>query len=199
MVNKWRTPTLTDVEEIKLAIGMLPIWATTVMYWTIYIQMCTFSIGLPSHHHHEAPHRQIFPDCSSFPQPSARSSLLTVPVYDWIVLPITRKSLNNPQGLTPLQRIDVGLVLSIFSMVAAALAEVKRLRVARSHGLANNPTTTVVPLSVFWLIPQFFFAGSDQTFIYNGQLDFFLRECPPGMKSMSTGLFLSTIFIRVFP
>lgn len=28
MVNKWRTPTLTDVEEIKLAIGMLPIWAT---------------------------------------------------------------------------------------------------------------------------------------------------------------------------
>ncbi|KAF7138063.1 hypothetical protein RHSIM_Rhsim07G0105800 [Rhododendron simsii] len=197
MVNKWRTSTLTDVEEVKLVIRMLPIWATTVMYWTIYIQMCTFSASQAT-----TMKRHI---CKSFRIPAASlnvffvcSSLLTVPVYDWIVVPITRKSLNSPQGLTPLQRLGVGLVLSILSMVAAALTEVKRLRVARSHGLTDDPTTTVVPLSVFWLIPQFFFAGSGQTFIYNGQLDFFLKECPPGMTSMSTGLFLSSISLGFF-
>ncbi|KAI8546537.1 hypothetical protein RHMOL_Rhmol07G0126000 [Rhododendron molle] len=107
MVNKWRTSTLTDVEEVKLVIGMLPIWATTVMYWTIYIQMCTFSVSQAT-----TMKRHIG---KSFQIPAASlnaffvcSSLLTVPVYDWIVVPMTRKSFNNPQGLTPLQRIGVG-------------------------------------------------------------------------------------------
>ncbi|KAE9459446.1 hypothetical protein C3L33_08667, partial [Rhododendron williamsianum] len=164
MVNKWRTSTLTDVEEVKLVIGLLPISATTVMYWTIYIQMCTFSVSqATTMKHHIGKSFQI--PVASLNAFFVCSSLLTVPVYDLIVVPITRKSLNNPHGLTPLQRIGVGLVLSIFSMVAAALAEVKRLRVARSHGLTNDPTT-VVPLSVFWLIPQFFFAGSGQTRLF---------------------------------
>ncbi|KAK7825919.1 protein nrt1/ ptr family 6.3 [Quercus suber] len=99
---------------------------------------------------------------------------------------------QNPHGLTPLQRIGVGLVFSIFAMVAAAFTEVKRLKAAQSHGLANNPTAEI-PLSVFWLVPQFFFVGSGEAFTYIGQLDFFLRECPKGMKTLSTGLFLSTL------
>ncbi|KAL4344265.1 hypothetical protein AHAS_Ahas11G0161100 [Arachis hypogaea] len=84
-------------------------------------------------------------------------------------------------------------------MVAAALTEIKRLRVAESHGLDHDDASNkVVPLSVFWLIPQFFFVGSGEAFTYIGQLDFFLRECPKGMKAMSTGLFLSTLSLGFF-
>ncbi|EXB54482.1 Nitrate transporter 1.1 [Morus notabilis] len=125
------------------------------------------------------------------------SILLTVPVYDRIILPITRNLLNNPQGLTPLQRIGIGLVFSIFAMIAAALTEIKRLHVARSHGLTDSATAEI-PMSVFWLVPQFFLVGSGEAFIYIGQLDFFLRECPKGMKTMSTGLFLSTLSLGFF-
>lgn len=82
-------------------------------------------------------------------------------------------------------------------MVAAALAELKRLHVARSHGLTDNPSAEI-PLSVFWLVPQFLFVGSGEAFTYIGQLDFFLRECPKGMKTMSTGLFLSTLSLGCF-
>ncbi|XP_058223004.1 protein NRT1/ PTR FAMILY 6.3 isoform X1 [Rhododendron vialii] len=196
VLNKWCTSTLTDVEEVKLVIRMLPIWATTIMFWTIYAQMTTFSVSQAT-----TMNRHLG---KSFKIPAASltaffvgSILLTVPVYDRIVVPIARKLLRNPQGLTPLQRIGVGLVFSIFAMVAAALTEIKRLHVARSHGLTNDPTT-VVPLTVFWLIPQFFFVGSGEAFIYIGQLDFFLRECPKGMKTMSTGLFLSTLSLGFF-
>ncbi|KAL2472476.1 Protein NRT1/PTR FAMILY 6.3 [Abeliophyllum distichum] len=55
-----------------------------------------------------------------------------------------------------------------------------------------------VPLSVFWLVPQFFLVGAGEAFTYIGQLDFFLRECPKGMKTMSTGLFLSTLSLGFF-
>lgn len=125
------------------------------------------------------------------------SILLTVPVYDRIIVPLARKVLKNPLGITPLQRMGVGLVLSIFAMVVAALAEIKRLNVARAHGLVHDPTI-VVPLSVFWLIPQFFLVGSAEAFTYIGQLDFFPRKFPKGMKTMSTGFFLSTLSLGFF-
>ncbi|RYR29420.1 hypothetical protein Ahy_B01g053788 isoform A [Arachis hypogaea] len=196
--RKWYLSTLTDIEEVKMVLRMLPIWATTIMFWTVYAQMSTFSVSQAT-----TMDRHIG---KSFQIPAASltvffvgSILLTVPIYDRVVVPIMRKSLKNPQGLTPLQRIGVGLVLSIFAMVAAALTEIKRLRVAESHGLDHDDASNkVVPLSVFWLIPQFFFVGSGEAFTYIGQLDFFLRECPKGMKAMSTGLFLSTLSLGFF-
>ncbi|GAB4834215.1 hypothetical protein Ancab_032480 [Ancistrocladus abbreviatus] len=195
-VNKWYLSTLTDVEEVKLVLRMLPIWATTIMFWTIYAQMTTFSVSQAT-----TMNRHIG---RSFQIPAASltvffvgSILLTVPVYDRVIVPVAAKILHNPHGLTPLQRIGVGLVFSTMAMVTAALTEIKRLHAAKSHGLVNDPNAQI-PLTVFWLIPQFFFVGSGEAFTYIGQLDFFLRECPKGMKTMSTGLFLSTLSLGFF-
>ncbi|RRT33141.1 hypothetical protein B296_00058479 [Ensete ventricosum] len=183
--SKWRLSTLTDVEEVKQVIRMLPTWATTIMFWTVYAQMTTFSVSQAT-----TMERRIG---SSFEIPAGSltvffvgSILLTVPAYDRLVVPAARRLTGNPHGLTPLQRIAVGLALSILAMCAAALTERKRLAAA------------VVPLSVFWLIPQFFLVGAGEAFTYIGQLDFFLRECPKGMKTMSTGLFLSTLSLGFF-
>lgn len=196
LVNKWCLSTLTDIEEVKMVIRMLPIWATTIIFWTVYAQMTTFSVSqATTMDRHIGKSFQIPP--ASLTVFFVGSILLTVPIYDRIIIPVTRKLLKNPQGLTPLQRIGVGLVFSTFAMVAAALTELKRLKVARSHGLTNNPTAKV-PLSVFWLVPQFLLVGSGEAFTYIGQLDFFLRECPKGMKTMSTGLFLSTLSLGFF-
>ncbi|KAK6935213.1 Proton-dependent oligopeptide transporter family [Dillenia turbinata] len=129
-INKWKLATLTDAEEVKMVIRMLPIWATTIMFWTVYAQMTTFSVSQAT-----TMDRHIG---KSFQIPAASltvffvgSILLTVPVYDRIIAPIAARLLKNPQGLTPLQRIGVGLVFSIFAMVAAALTEIKRLQAAR--------------------------------------------------------------------
>ncbi|CAL9124174.1 unnamed protein product [Musa textilis] len=194
--GKRRLPTLTDVEEVKIVIRMLPIWATTIMFWTVYAQMTTFSVSQAT-----TMDRRIGP---SFRIPPGSltvffvgSILLTVPVYDRVVVPVSRRLTGNPHGLTPLQRIGAGLVLSILAMSAAALTELKRLGVARSTPAALENGATV-PMSVFWLIPQFFLVGAGEAFTYIGQLDFFLRECPKGMKTMSTGLFLSTLSLGFF-
>jgi peptide/histidine transporter 3/4 len=195
-INKWYLSTLTDVEEVKLVLRMLPIWASTIVFWTVQVQMMTLSVSQAT-----TMDRHIG---KSFQIPAASMTsfligtiLLTVPFYDRFISPIARKLLKNPQGLSPLQHTGVGLVLSILSMVAAALVEEKRILFARSHGLANNPTAKI-PLSVFWLVPQFFIVGSGEAFMYMGQLDFFLRECPDGMKTMSMGLFLSSRSLGFF-
>ncbi|KDP25643.1 hypothetical protein JCGZ_20799 [Jatropha curcas] len=196
VVNKWNLSTLTDVEEVKMVVRMLPIWATCIMFWTVYAQMTTFSVSQAT-----TMDRHIG---KSFEIPAASltfffviSILVTVPIYDRIILPIAKNIFKKKNGLTPLQRIGVGLVFSIIAMVAAALTELKRLRAARSNGLSNDATAQI-PLSVFWLIPQFLLVGAGEAVTYIGQLDFFLRECPKGMKTMSTGLFLSTLSLGFF-
>ncbi|XP_045816374.1 protein NRT1/ PTR FAMILY 6.3-like [Trifolium pratense] len=195
-INKWYLSTLTDVEEVKLVLRMLPIWASTIVFWTVQVQMMTLSVSQAT-----TMDRHIG---KSFQIPAASMTcfligtiLLTVPFYDRIISPVARRVLKNPQGLTPLQHTGVGLVLSILSMVAAALIEEKRIIFARSHGLANNPNAKI-PLTVFWLVPQFFIVGAGEAFMYMGQLDFFLRECPDGMKTMSMGLFLSSRSLGFF-
>ncbi|CAO2205791.1 unnamed protein product [Urochloa humidicola] len=193
--SKWRLATLTDVEEVKTVVRMLPIWATTIMFWTVYAQMTTFSVSQAT-----TMDRRVGP---TFQIPAGSltvffvgSILLTVPIYDRVVVPVARRLSGNPHGLTPLQRIGVGLALSVVAMAGAALTEIRRLRVARESG--ELAAGDVVPMSVFWLIPQFFLVGAGEAFTYIGQLDFFLRECPKGMKTMSTGLFLSTLSLGFF-
>ena len=48
------------------------------------------------------------------------------------------------------------------------------------------------------MIPQFLLVGSGEAFIYTGQLDFFITQSPKGMKTMSTGLFLTTLSLGFF-
>jgi dipeptide/tripeptide permease len=96
-------------------------------------------------------------------------------------------------GFTNLQRIGIGLALSIIGMIAAALTERTRLSVARNAG-----SKATLPMSVFALIPQFFLVGAGEAFIYTGQLDYFITRSPKGMKTMSTGLFLTTLSLGFF-
>ncbi|KAG0461519.1 hypothetical protein HPP92_021816 [Vanilla planifolia] len=90
-------------------------------------------------------------------------------------------------------------------MAVASLVEVKRLAVVRKvESLAaaaaarSRHGSSALPISVFILIPQFFLVGAGEAFIYTGQLDFFITRSPKGMKTMSTGMFLSTISLGFF-
>ncbi|KAJ8437794.1 hypothetical protein Cgig2_013713 [Carnegiea gigantea] len=194
--SKWNLSTLTDVEEVKMILRMLPIWATTIEFWTIHAQMTTFSVSqATTMDRHIGPKFRIPP--ASMTVFLIASILATVPIYERCVAPIAARVFRNPQGLTPLRRVGVGLFLAGVAMVVAALVEIKRLHVAESHGMVQDKSV-VLPLSVFWLVPQYVLTGAGEAMIYAGQLDFFLRECPKGMKTMSTGLFLSTLALGFF-
>ncbi|VAH00736.1 unnamed protein product [Triticum turgidum subsp. durum] len=132
--NPWKLCSVSRVEEVKMVARLMPVWATTILFWTIYAQM-----------------------------------------------------------ITNLEKIGIGLVLSIIGMVAAAICEKKRLTVAST---ATNGTA--LPISVFMLIPQFLLVGAGEAFIYTGQLDFFITRSPKSMKTMSTGLFLTTLSLGFF-
>ncbi|KAJ4952934.1 hypothetical protein NE237_029766 [Protea cynaroides] len=190
--NPWRLCSVTQVEEVKMMVRLLPIWATTIIFWTTYAQMITFSVEQATTMERSIGNFQI--PAASLTVFFVGAILITLALNDRLIMPIWKKW-KGKAGFTSLQRIAIGLILSTFGMAAAALAELKRLSVVRA---VNGNSSSTLPLSVFILIPQFFLVGSGEAFIYTGQLDFFITQSPKGMKTMSTGLFLTTLSLGFY-
>ncbi|KAG9443228.1 hypothetical protein H6P81_014568 [Aristolochia fimbriata] len=180
--------TVTEVEEVKMVIRLLPIWSTCILFWTIYSQMGTFSVEQATFTNR---------NLGSFVFPSGSLSfflfisiLLFTSLNEKLLVPVARKFTHNVQGITSLQRVGIGLVFSIIAMVVAATIEKER-RDKYVNGQGKL-------ISVFWLVPQYFLVGAGEAFAYVGQLEFFIREAPEKMKSLSTGFFLSTLAMGFF-
>ncbi|KAI3495910.1 hypothetical protein L1887_38257 [Cichorium endivia] len=192
-LNPWNLCTVTRVEEVKMMARLLPVWATTILFWTAYAQMITFSVQQASTMERSIGGFRI--PAGSLTVFFVLAILLTCAVYDCFIIPLWKKWKGKP-GFTDLQRMALGLILSTLGMAAAAVVEMKRLSVAKSVG--GTSTVNPLPISVFMLIPQFFLVGSGEAFIYTGQLDFFITRSPKSMKTMSTGLFLTTLSLGFF-
>ncbi|XP_058089697.1 protein NRT1/ PTR FAMILY 6.4 [Magnolia sinica] len=183
----WKFTTVTQVEEVKMVLKLLPIWSTCILFWTVYSQMTTFSVE-----------QATFMDrnVGSFVIPSGSLSfflfitiLLFTSLNEKLLVPLARKFTGMVQGITSLQRVGVGLIFSMMAMVAAAIVEKQRREATIRHQ---------TKMSVFFLVPQYFLVGAGEAFAYVGQLEFFIREAPERMKSMSTGLFLTTLSMGFF-
>ncbi|XP_016478349.1 protein NRT1/ PTR FAMILY 8.2-like [Nicotiana tabacum] len=181
--NKWKLCTVTQVEEFKSFIRILPIWASTIALSISFAQLSTFFLTQANIMDRKiTPHFTI--PAGSVPVFTAVNGLLLVPVYEKFIVPHLRSKTGHERGITSLQRIGVGLFVSIFALMSAALVE-------RMRRQSSNPTS----LSIFWLFPQFFLVGTAEVFSYVGQLEFFYDEATDGTRSISSALFLSEIGI----
>ncbi|KAG8377490.1 hypothetical protein BUALT_Bualt08G0038300 [Buddleja alternifolia] len=182
--NRWRLCSVTQVEEFKSFVRILPVWASTIPLALSFSQLSTFFIGQANTMDRKlGPHFEI--PAGSTPVFSAINALILVPIYEKLVVPFLRSKTGHPRGITSLQRMGIGLFVSIFAMLSAALVEKNR----REHFHDSDR------LSVFWLFPQCFLIGTAEVFTYVGQLEFFYDEATDGTRSISSALFLSEIGI----
>ncbi|GLT54375.1 hypothetical protein SLA2020_275780 [Shorea laevis] len=182
--SRWRLCTVTQVEEFKSFIRVLPVWASTIALNISFAQLSTFFISQATLMDRSLGSSFVIP-AGSVPIFSAINALMLVPIYEKLIVPILRKRTGHPRGITSLQRMGVGLFISIFAMTSAALVEKKR----RDYSQPQKP------ISVFWLLPQFFLMGSAEVFTYVGQLEFFYDEATDGTRSISSAFFLSEVGI----
>lgn len=187
-VNAWRLCTVTQVEEFKSIIRLLPIWAIGIVFSAVYSQMGTLFVlqGNTMDLHID----------NSFEIPSASLSLFDtisvifwVPIYDRLIVPLARKFTGHKNGFTQLQRIAIGLVISIFAMLTVGTLELVRLREVKKH---NYYELKHIPMSIFWQVPQYFIIGCAEVFTFIGQLEFFYEQAPDAMRSLCSALSLTT-------
>lgn len=186
--NSWRLCTVTQVEELKAIIKILPIWATGIVFSAVYSQMSTmFVLQGNTMDQHIGPHFKI--PSASLSLFDTLSVLFWVPIYDKLIVPFARKFTGNERGFTQLQRMGIGLVISVFSMVIAGILEVVRLNMVRKHNYYDMET---LPISIFWQVPQYFLIGCAEVFTFIGQIEFFYDQAPDAMRSLCSALSLTT-------
>ncbi|RDY05250.1 Protein NRT1/ PTR FAMILY 4.6, partial [Mucuna pruriens] len=177
--------TVEQVEDVKIVLKELPIFGCTIMLNCCLAQLSTFSVEQAATMNTKLGSLKVPPaSLSVFP---LIFIIILAPIYNHIIIPFSRKVTKTEMGITHLQRIGIGLVLSIIAMAVAALVEVKRKRVATHLGLIDDATKPL-PITFFWIALQYLFLGSADLFTFAGTLEFFFTETPIRMRSLATSL-----------
>ncbi|KAF9614125.1 hypothetical protein IFM89_015387 [Coptis chinensis] len=187
--NNWRLSTVTQVEEVKLLLRLIPIWLSCLMYAVVFAQGGTFFVkqgstmdtSLGNKFHISPASLQVF---------IGLTVLIFLPIYDKLFIPTARSFTGYRSGITMLQRIGFGMLLATTSMVVAALVETKRISVASEHGILDQPNT-IVPISVWWLIPQYVISGVSNVFAVVGIQELFYDQIPTEIRSIGSAMQLS--------
>ncbi|XVF21304.1 hypothetical protein REPUB_Repub12eG0079400 [Reevesia pubescens] len=187
---------VTEVKETKTYLGLLPIFASTIMMNCCLAQLMTFSVQQGSIMNRSLNNFKIpTQSLSVFP---LMIMLVSIPLYEYFIRLFRIKN-SHPSKLNmfqPLRRIGLGLALASGSMAVAAIVEAKRREAANNNVL----------LSVFWLGWQYLLLGVSDMLTLGGMLEFFYSESPDSMRSMSTalswcstsmGYFISSVLVTI--
>ncbi|CAN1256821.1 Protein NRT1/ PTR FAMILY 7.2, partial [Linum perenne] len=183
--NPWQLCPVTQVEEVKCILRLLPIWLCTIIYSVVFTQMASIFVEQGAAMQTTISTFRIPPaSMSSF---DILSVALFIFLYRRILDPFVAriKQGKEGRGFTELQRMGVGLVIAILAMIAAGIVESYRLKYASHDGSSS--------LSILWQIPQYALIGASEVFMYVGQLEFFNAQAPDGLKSFGSALCMTSI------
>ncbi|KAF8043704.1 hypothetical protein BT93_A1882 [Corymbia citriodora subsp. variegata] len=182
--NLWRLVTVHRVEELKCIVRMLPIWAAGILLVTCSSHLGSFTIVQARSMDRHLSH--------SFQIPPASLSIFTI--ITRLFVPYIRRFTGNPVGITCLQRMGIGFTINILGGIVASFVEIKRKKVAAAHNLLDQPKA-IIPISVFWLVPQYVIHGIAEIFMSVGHLEFLYDQSPESMRSTAAALYWVAISV----
>mmetsp|Transcript_42146 Transcript_42146/g.126167 ORF Transcript_42146/g.126167 Transcript_42146/m.126167 type:complete len:627 (+) Transcript_42146:727-2607(+) len=190
-----------QVEEVKLVLRLLPVFLSSILYWTIYTQMGAMFVNQGN-----IMNRDVKLGSSTVTMPAASmavfntiSIILLIWVYDRLFEPGVRRLGYN---MTMLRRAGWGMVIAALAMGAAAIVEAVRLRAYYKQfctpceldgpAAAGTPACGCNPgvpdVSIFWQAPQYVLIGLSEVFTSIAQIEFFYDQAPDVMRSCSMAL-----------
>uniref|UniRef100_A0A453BPD6 Major facilitator superfamily (MFS) profile domain-containing protein n=1 Tax=Aegilops tauschii subsp. strangulata TaxID=200361 RepID=A0A453BPD6_AEGTS len=181
----WSLCTVTQVEETKIVLRMVPIFLSSVLGYIPVPLILNFTVQQGNTMDTKLGSVHISP-ATLFVIPTVFQMVILI-LYDRFIVPFLRRITGYVGGVTHLQRIGIGFLSATVATGVAALVEAKRKRVAEDKGLME--ATTGIPMSVFWLTVQFFLLGVVDVTSFVGLLEFFYSEASTGMKSVGSSIF----------
>ncbi|KAL0338209.1 UNVERIFIED_CONTAM: protein NRT1/ PTR FAMILY 5.5 [Sesamum angustifolium] len=152
--NIWRLCRVTEVEETKTIIRMIPVWMTFILCGVVSSIGLTYFIEQLDHLNHKVG-RLTVPSVALlwfYEQAQNQCTKLYAKFSNALAESGSRK-------FAPAFGIAVSMILAILCCITAAKVENRRLGMVQKHGLVEKPDETV-PMTMFWLLPQFVLLGA---------------------------------------
>ncbi|XVF09157.1 hypothetical protein REPUB_Repub07fG0067500 [Reevesia pubescens] len=182
----WKLCSLQKVEEIKCLIRVVPIWVAGIIYNLAAVQQQTYVVfqALQSN-------RSL--GNTGFQIPAASYGIFTmigmtiwIPIYDRIIVPWLQKYTKKVGGITLLQKMSIGMVLAIVTMLISAVVEDRRRAFALSKPIGiDSRRGAISSLSAMWLIPQLTLVGFSEAFTVIALIEFYYKQFPENMRSIA--------------
>lgn len=183
-VNPWRLCTVTQVEEAKCILRLLPIWLCTITFSGIFVQMVSLFVEQGA---------SMRATISTFHIPPASMTIfdilfvsIFIMLYEKFIAPLyTKLTKTTPKGPSDLRKMGYGLIFAIAGMITAGFVEMQR----KKYALQGREELS--SLFILWQIPQYVLLGIGEAFVFVSELDFFGSQVPDVMRSLGIGLSLS--------
>uniref|UniRef100_A0A0E0MQ30 Uncharacterized protein n=1 Tax=Oryza punctata TaxID=4537 RepID=A0A0E0MQ30_ORYPU len=178
--SPWRLCTVQQVEEVKCLARIMPVWSAGIVYFIVITQLGTYVVFQALQMDRRLTRSSAFEvPAGSMVVFNMLALTVWIPVYDRVVVPALRRVTGKEGGISQLQRIGVGLVLSVATMLVAAAVEQRRRRLGAEG----------VRMSFLWLVPQQVVAGMSEAFAAIGQTELYYKQFPENMRSVAGALF----------
>lgn len=182
--SPWRLCTVTQVEEIKILLKLVPIPACTIMLNLILTEFLTLSVQQAYTLNTHMGRLKLPVTC--MPVFPGLSIFLLLSLYYSVFVPLSRRITGHPHGASQLQRVGIGLAVSIVSVAWSGVFERYRRRYAIEHGYEASFLTPMQDLSAYWLLIQYCLIGIAEVFCIVGLLEFLYEEAPDAMRSIGS-------------
>lgn len=182
---------IQQVEEIKCILRVIPIWISGIIYFIVLSQMQTYLVFQAMQTDRRIGRGNFNIPAASYNVFSMISLTLWIPIYDRILIPFLRRITGKDEGITILQRIGIGLIFAVLTMLMAGAVEGHRRHMALTHpALGIFPHKGAISaMSGNWLIAPLAMAGLSEAFAVIGQVEFYYKQFPENMRSFG-GSFL---------
>ncbi|GKB46196.1 NRT1/ PTR family protein 6.1 [Tanacetum coccineum] len=183
-MSPWKLCTVTQVEEVKILLKLIPIPTCTIMLNIILTEYLTLSVQQAYTLNTYMGHLKLPVTC--MPVFPGLSIFLLLSLYYTVFVPISRRITGHPRGASQLQRVGLGLAISILSVGWAAIFERYRRNYAIREGYEGSFLSPMPGLSAYWLLIQYCLIGLAEVFCIVGLLEFLYEEAPDAMKSIGS-------------
>ncbi|KAI3474435.1 hypothetical protein Pfo_029296 [Paulownia fortunei] len=170
--NRWRLCSVAEVEDAKIAVRMVPMWITFIICGIVSSIGNTYFVEQANHMNRKIGKWKV-------PLP------ILLLLFGWaktLFASLAVCFLKKSKTYAPPTGIAVAMVFSVLCCITAARIEIRRLKVIRSHGLLDKPDEGI-PMSVFWLLFQFFLLAGLDSFFEKSVAAFYNDQAPESMRT----------------
>lgn len=165
--KKWRLCTISQVEDTKITICMIPFWISFIISGLITSIGSTYFVEQANHLNYKVGKLKL-------------PITILLAIYEQTKLGFsTSFTFTSIAGkrYTP----ALGIMFSVLCCITASKVESRRLGVISRYGLFDKPDGKI-PMTAFWLVPQYFLLAGHDSIMEMSVSGFFSDKATESMK-----------------